>query len=71
MRACCLSIASCNLLYKFTYNRGVYEVPDHVYLFFYIYVVEVNARGVNQLGDGGEVGGVADGGDGHGDLPSL
>ena len=53
-------------------DSAVDKVHDHGHFLFVVcVVVEENARGVDEQGDGGEVGGVADGGVGHDNLPLL
>ena len=53
-------------------NRIVDKIPDHGYFLLIVcVVVEENARGVDEHGDGGEVGGVAGGGVGHDNLSLL
>ena len=57
---------------SFTMDSAVDKVHDHGQLLFVVCeVVEENARGVDEQGDGGEVGGVAGGGVGHDNLPLL
>ena len=53
-------------------NRIVDKIPDHgQFLLIVCVVVKENARCVDHHGDGGEVGGVAGGGEGHDNLSLL